>query len=69
MRGLAITTAALIVFTALLAVAPAAEAKQACSSINDRDCDEVVCVYNRVEAKWTCAGGDWYPPPCWHYCW
>lgn len=62
--------AAVLVAAAFVAIAPTAEAKQACSAITDRTCAEIVCVYDRVAGEWRCAGGEWYPIPCTqHYCW
>ena len=67
MRTTALVLAALFATTALLAVAPAAEARAFCTYNTGDPCDDhLACVWNYVEAKWECVG---YIDPCWFVCW
>lgn len=65
MRTRTFLLVAMLAATTVLALAPAAEAKQICT-FNERDCDGFVCVYNRLTAEWECVG-HW--DPCNFRCW
>lgn len=60
---------ALLVFALLLgtaaALVPEADARQACTWGSGDPCDDhLVCVWDRVNAKWTCAGEMSCPMRC-----
>lgn len=65
MKTRTVLIVAMLAATALLALAPAAEAKQVCT-FRERDCDGIVCAYNRLTAEWECVGS-W--DPCNFQCW
>ena len=67
MRTMALVLAALMMGGALLAIAPAAEARQVCTYNTGDPCDEyVVCVWDHLNGAWMCKG---YIDPCWFRCW
>lgn len=67
MRTTALILAALFAGSALLAVAPAAEARLACTYNTGDPCDDhVACVYNAATKGWDCFV---YIDPCWFRCW
>lgn len=55
MKTLPLLVAASVAAVSLLALAPTAEARQVCT-FRDWDCPGFVCVWNRLEARWTCFG-------------
>lgn len=66
MKTATILIAALVLSTAILAAAPAAEAKQACVYDGRDPCDDyLVCVWNRLTQDWECFGH----VGCLHRCW
>lgn len=67
MRTTTLVLATLILMTAFVAAAPAAEARQVCTYGTGDPCDDhVVCVWNRLTAQWDCVG---HVDPCWFRCW
>lgn len=67
MRTTTLLLTALIVTGFALALAPAAEARQACTYGTGEPCDDqLACVYDRVSGQWRCVV---YIDPCNFRCW
>lgn len=67
MRTTALVLAALVMGTAFLAIAPAADARQACVYGDSDPCDNyLVCVWDRINGRWLC---EVYISDCWFQCW
>ena len=62
MKLLPLVLVALALGASVLAVAPAVEAKLACSDLTDPGCDGTLCVWNPVHLRFECTV-DWMPPP------
>lgn len=64
MKTILVALSVLLAGAGLVAFADAAEAKQACTSLTDKNCNNyLVCVYDRVHGEWVCAI-QYYPGPC-----
>lgn len=67
MRAAILVLTALLLGATLVGLAPGAEARQVCTYGTGDPCDDhVACVWNRLEARWDCAG---HVDPCWFRCW
>lgn len=62
MNALPFLLVALALGASLLAAAPAADARLACSNVDDATCDGTLCVWNPAERRFDCVV-DWRPPP------
>ena len=68
MKTFALCVAALALATALLAAAPAAEARQVCTDLRgDPTCPGMVCAWNHLTGRWSCVGRPIHcvTEPCW----